>query len=449
MDLSQIFQVLQSADKQAAATNPYTGFGNISDQIGQLIVKSAAQQNPNGGSRYGLGEIIGAGLVDGLMGGVAQHYGNEYQADQHKMAQDTLMNVFAGNNAPMPENMNKSVWGTMNDAGNIFKAQRQLDSADLQQKSDLQLKQSFMNSLAGAKSPYEREQAIQTGKAMGILPPEFTMGGQEAKPMVEQPAAPQGVFPGGPPSLNSEFDKVFKGFQQQGATANAAMEGATTLTAAKRKAMVGSVDQVKEARDAANALDAIAQTAEAGIQGAGETGGFGWGLKNLASSAYALFSPEEAQQRASQGLLDSVKPDIVKAVRTKGVGAMSDVEMQQYIGAGPSSSNPIETNLLLVDKLKNTASLQRQYADFLDAYREEKGTVQGAEKLWQQYKEANPLFVRDQSGQLNFNSDRPNWQEFFMGGGAQAPAPMTEPMVTIRNKRTGETRQVPRSQLGQ
>lgn len=440
MDLSSVFAVLQQADKQAQETNPYLGFSNIGDQLGNLVVKSAGQSGADGAPRYGMGELSVAGLLSGLLSGGAGVAARDYQAEQNQLAQDTLFKLWTDGSIERPKNMNPSVFSSISNAGKMIGVQRKLDQSDDKRKGDLQLRNSFMNSLAGAKSPYEREQAIKTGKAMGILPEDFQMGGGEARPMVAQPdAQPSGMFPGGPPSLQSEFNKTFQAYQQMGATPNAAVDAASQLTSAKRKALTGSVDQVKEARDVANSFDAIAQTAEAGVQGAGNTGGLGWGLKNLASSAYALVSPEEAQQRASQSLLDSIKPDIVKAVRTKGVGAMSDVEMQQYIGAGPSSSNTPEQNAILIEKFKNVASLQRQYADFLDTYREEKGTVQGAEKYWQAYKEANPLFVKDQSGQLVFNSERQNWQEFFTGGGAQSaatPRAMTQQGGGVIIKRT-------------
>lgn len=439
MDLSQIFAVLQNADKQAQTTNPYSGFANIGNQLGQSVIQAAPNND--------IGEVLGAGLITGLLGGGAQYFANDYQADQNAMAQDALFNIWGGGQQEKPEGMSPNVWSSIDNAGKLFGAQRKLDIMDDTRKSDLQLRNTFMQSLATAKTPYEREQAVATGKALGILPQGFQMGETQPQPMAQPTETRPEIFPGGPKSINSEFDAIFKGFQQQGATPNAAVDAATTLTAAKRKALTGSVDKVAEARAAADKLEAIAQTARAGMEGAGNTGGFAWPIKNLASSAYALINSEEGQQRASQKLLDSVRPELFSAVRTKGIGAMSDAEMREYLGAGPASSNTPQENALLAQKIEQTAQLQRSYADFLDAYREEKGTVQGAEQLWSQYKQANPMFVRDpETKAMVFNTERPSWQDFFLGGAAQ---PTTrQPAIGQSNIQQGGVAQPPQPPPG-
>ena len=412
MDIGAIFQILASADKQAQASNPYSGFESVGDSLGNLVTQAAGTGN------YGYGEAIAAGLASGLIGGTAKGLGSNYRAEQNALAQQSIRDIFKGGDIFQPEGMHRDVWGAIQGPANLFKQSRDWDVADRGATADLQLRNQ-LTTQAAQRPRDPMNQAIL--EKMGIP----VQGA--SRPLVEpRPEASDGLFPGGAESMNSKFKKVVDEYQQAGATPNAAIEAAQTMTAAERKAMMGSVDAVAEARASANALDSIISTAEAGIEGAGVTGGFGWGGRNLLSSLYATVNSEEAQQRASQQLLDSVRPDLIKAVRSKGAGAMSDPEMREYLGAGPGSTNPKESNLLLVEKLKNVRDLTRSYADFLDVYREEKGTTQGAERLWQQYKAANPMFVRDdQSNSLVFNTNRPSWQEFF-GGGVAQPQPMVE-----------------------
>ena len=116
MDLSQIFATLQQADKQAQTTNPYSGFANIGDQLGGLIVKSA----PNSG----FGETMGAGLIAGLLGGGAQYLSNDYQAEQNQMAQNALFDIWGGKNVERPDGMSPNVWSSINNAGKLFAVQR-------------------------------------------------------------------------------------------------------------------------------------------------------------------------------------------------------------------------------------------------------------------------------------------------------------------------------------
>lgn len=158
MDLSQVFAVLQQADQQAQKTNPYGGFENISDQLGGVITKAAGSGN------YGFGEILGASLLDGLMGGVAQHYGNEYRADQNKMAQDSLFRLWSDGSAERPEGMNPNVWSSIDNAGKLFGVQRALD----QQDQKVKIAQQIEGDIARAKAlaPLEVETTLAKNKGL-------------------------------------------------------------------------------------------------------------------------------------------------------------------------------------------------------------------------------------------------------------------------------------------
>lgn len=158
MDLNQVFAVLQQADQQAQKTNPYGGFENISDQLGGVITKAA------GSGQYGFGEILGASLLDGLMGGVAQNYGNEYRADQNKMAQESLFKLWNDGTSEKPEGMNPNVWSSIDNAGKLFGVQRELDRRDQKTKIDQQIEGDIAR--AKALAPIELENTLAKNKGL-------------------------------------------------------------------------------------------------------------------------------------------------------------------------------------------------------------------------------------------------------------------------------------------
>ena len=275
---------------------------------------------------------------------------------------------------------------------------------------------------------------------------------------------------GGGQSLNDQFDQRFQELRQQGLPPTQAAQTARAELDGARKNLAGTFKEASAAREKAQRLSELAQTAEAGVSGAGETGGFGWGARNALSSMYATISPEENNQRTAQALLDSIGPEIVKMSRSS--GAVSDFETKLYIGAGPNSQNTPEANRMLIEKLRTLSQIEGDHADFLDAFRDQQGSMKGAGAMWQKYVRAYPLFTTQADGSIVANTNRPSWQDFFSGGAQPmgniaGPVPVNTgpgvrypergtpdqpsaqgPMVTIRNKRTGEMMQVPASMLG-
>jgi len=151
---------------------------------------------------------------------------------------------------------------------------------------------------------------------------------------------------------------------------------------------------------------------------------------------------EEAEQRASQALLESTGPDIIKASREAGVGAMSDAEMNSYLRAGPSERKTKEQNEVLIEKAKTIANIQEDYADYLDWYRNQKGTMQGAETLWRSYKERNPLFI-EKGKELVFNAGRQPWGDFVVqsqGAGPVQGLSQVAPAATSYDEALAEAR---------
>ncbi len=222
-----------------------------------------------------------------------------------------------------------------------------------------------------------------------------------------------------------------------------------------------SFDLAKAARDNSNNLTTLASQAEAGLQQIGETGPF-QEVENLISKVNPFDSNSVL---TGTNILEGVAADVTKLARTPGSGATSDFEARQYLASGPQITDTTEANKFKINKMKDIARLDAEYADFLDTFREQNyGSTVGADRIWQQYKTANPLFVVDaETGQMELNSQRPSWAEFFtkvparqalsakssVGRGASASWDQGEKnkvpagMVLQVNKKTGETRLKP------
>jgi hypothetical protein len=210
---------------------------------------------------------------------------------------------------------------------------------------------------------------------------------------------------------------------QQGLTPNAAAEYAEKNLASGTAMTKNAIEKLEAARKQAVGLESMASTAEYGIEGAGETGGFFNAPREQASKLYATISPEETQQRAAQAELDRIKPDIIAFSKQAGTGAMSDPEMRVYLGAGPSSDKTPQENQRIIDGIKEAAKITKEYSNFLESYIEDKGDAVGADQAWDQYKKANPLIVRGPDGKLTRNLNRTPWEDFFGGSEAsQQPA---------------------------
>lgn len=247
------------------------------------------------------------------------------------------------------------------------------------------------------------------------------------KPKSSNPPSPEGIATPDKPETSPLMDalaqggkttiskekEIYNDLLNQGYTPAQASESARSYIKGENQANQGSFDAVKAAREKALGIMGLADTADAGIKLAGQTGffpGIASGYENLMS---ALGSSEATSQSQGDALLNSIQPEIVKMSRTP--GAVSDREMQSYIQSAPSTSNTPEQNQALAQRIRELGKLENEYADFLSAYRDaNNGSVINADKLWNQYRQAVPLFTEDGS----VNSQRIPWQSFFQQGGA-------------------------------
>ena len=411
MDLSQIFQVLTQADKQAQATNPYSGFGNISDQIGQLIVKSAGQRDESGNSRYGFGEILGAGLVDGLMGGVAQHYGNEYQADQNRMAQDTLFNIWGGKNVQRPDGMNPNVWSTVDNAGKLFGAQRMLDVADDQRKADLQFENQRRLKTLDRDFDLEkiREKQKMDLQRFGMATGTGAMPG--AQPLIEERLGPNLGIP-------SVSDLEHEYFKRNVLSGMPEIQAATSAKAQAQDIRQRSRDLFgKSLGEEAESISQMEDFIRKGEQGIAQAGMTGSKLASTWEKGLAMLGFDEAEKQAAGDSLLSQTQNLGVAInRVKGTGALSDFESKQLFATAMSPSNAKPQNEIILEQYKNGLAIAKEHQSFMNyVMGDTPGDPNKAQALWDLYKQANPLLVPDGQGGYEINRTRTPWQKFDFG----------------------------------
>lgn len=398
-------------------------------------------------------ESLATTFATSLGGGLLKNYGKQQQADQISALTNILPSLIADpTSVAMPEGMDEAAFGSIKNRAIAAEAEADRKTKERQEEKNFDKQKTLMTLVAVAKTPEGRAAAMSLARDFNMLPdgyeiPPIVQGvpdasssgslGAEITPD-DAPPAP-GLFAGsGIPSLKDKYDSYIVHAQTKlGLKGPQAKTYADRLIEGDRKALLGSVDQISEARKKAALLEDLANTAEVGVSGAGETGGALGGVRDVASKLYAVVSPTETQQRTAQSMLDSIAPDIVKAGRSP--GAVTDYENRLLIKSGPSSVNTPEANRALISKMRAQARVETEYADFLEAYKAEKGTTQGAQKLWSKYKAAHPI-VDPNTG--DFNAERPSWFDFFATEALKEKVP---PGMKLQvNKRTGETRLVPK-----
>jgi hypothetical protein len=183
MDLSSVFAVLQQADKQAQETNPYLGFQNIGDQLGQLVVKQSGQLDGDGNQRNGFGDILGAGLLTGLLSGGAGVAARGYQADQNKLALDSLSQILRGGDIQQPEGMAPNVFNAIRGPASLIRAQQNLENQQLMLKGNQDLRNKVLGTVVeeAVKNPYRPgSQEVLAGLGLGANPtPQPVAGNKE------------------------------------------------------------------------------------------------------------------------------------------------------------------------------------------------------------------------------------------------------------------------------
>ena len=358
-----------------------------------LAVGAPKLYNPYASTGQSLGVTLGTGLVSALLA-----YQAKRQADDENMAMQPL--ILQALSAKNPEDVLKVTSAPGGSKLRDFALQTYLSKIEKQQaKEEATQEVNRQIELAGIKenlySPRVRE-VLGIKEDVGTLP---------ATPTPTQ----ESLFPG--ETLDEKRDKYIKQNIKIGMTPNKASEDADKRLRNETQSNKSVETKIQETRAKASIVSNLAAIASEGVAGAGSTGGPALyaGGRELASSLYQYFPTEggrtEAQQRASARVLDSIRPEIVKAGRSP--GAVTDFENKLLIGAGPASDKTPEENKALIKGMEQRAQLDSDYADFLETYLNQKGTSIGADKLWNEYKKSEAFPAG------KYNPDRASWQEYL------------------------------------
>lgn len=132
--------------------------------------------------------------------------------------------------------------------------------------------------------------------------------------------------------------------------------------------------------------------------------------------------------RPAYAEMEAITARLAPNMRPPGSGSSSDFDGRQFERATVGVDKPRETNENIAKALIMRARNQQDYADFRTTYLEQNGTLQGADRYWKQYVNANPIFDPKKPGSFELNKSRADWRQHFASGGQQqkggaAPAP--------------------------
>ena len=375
-----------------------TLLGSLSAGIGRGT-PSLISPYASTGAAAGIG--LGSILLQSLLG---------YQARQQAAERTLELNRLSSSLLSMQTPQERADYiGTLGDVdplvlGRLGSLSGALSSQDIQQQ----------RALAQKRSEMMLEQELGTsakGKELalikqGIIPADTGMATEQAAP-IQPTENPFGDFE----TLQQKRDRLIDQGARKGITPGKRLEYANKALKFEESSLESARKNLIKLRDAVNDSEELIATAKKGMEGAGETGGPGYlqTARELASGAYSLLptpgGKEELEQRAATKDLDSIRPKIVKSLRSP--GAVSNYETEILIGAGPSSQNTPQENARLIANMERIKELNADYADFLEAYVEAKGDAVGADKIWRNYK--NDEVFRDGK----FNDARMDWKEYF------------------------------------
>jgi hypothetical protein len=419
---------LAEALKGLNYTGMDTGYGIAATTLGQMTPQLI---NPYGSTGQAIGISLGSVLLQSLLG---------YQARQQS-ARDTLeLNTLANQMQTLAtpqertdfisgvsDPMNQSRLSTLSTALMGQETERKAKAAEkllgLETAADFEL---------GPKGTelFKRKQQADLDLAnarLRRLEPTPT-------PAVEvpEPGIIKGRF-GEYEPLPAKRDRLIKEAERLGLPPSARLNYADKNLKAEESTIKTAMSKVDKIRESINNSDYLIARVTQGKEKAGQTGGPAWqaAIREAASGLYSTIPTEggreERAQRAATKELDSIRPEIVKELRSP--GSVSNYETEMLIGAGPSSANTPEENTRILANMVRIRDLNEDYANFMEAYIEDKGSAFGADQVWHQYKK-DQVFIDNK-----FNDNRMPWNEWFqtkMGGSETANVTLDAKMQRLQ-----------------
>jgi len=110
-----------------------------------------------------------------------------------------------------------------------------------------------------------------------------------------------------------------------------------------------------------------------------------------------------------------------------GEGQISNFERELFAQANLDLGRPMKTNYDLIEANRVAADRAIERAKFYDRYFAVNRSMSGADELWDQYLNANPILMRNEQGEIVSNPNRAkSYEEYFRsvaGGGRQMQEP--------------------------
>jgi hypothetical protein len=117
--------------------------------------------------------------------------------------------------------------------------------------------------------------------------------------------------------------------------------------------------------------------------------------------------------------MNSIVDKITPLMRQGLPGAASDRDVAMFRGGAMGTDKRKQTNRNIILGFQTSHQLAQDRLEFLDAYVGQNSTLRGADRAWQDYLNANPIF--DPNGETAnpvLNPKRRGWKEHFGSGGS-------------------------------
>lgn len=130
--------------------------------------------------------------------------------------------------------------------------------------------------------------------------------------------------------------------------------------------------------------------------------------------------------------MDAIADRLTPKMREPGSGATSDFDARMFRSATVGRTKQPEANAAIAEAVKARAQVLQDRAQFMRDYLTVNGHLDGAERQWRSYLEANPIFDR-RSQTPKINPNRSSYKQFFAGG-ASTPAAGAPPQPGVAPK---------------
>lgn len=149
---------------------------------------------------------------------------------------------------------------------------------------------------------------------------------------------------------------------------------AADLAGQSNRLTTGEQKTVQDARDASrNAIDVLSTLTQ--FEDTNQVQPTGGVINNVVNWGSQLFDPEVQR-------LEGLTATIAPSKRQPGSGTTSDRDLALFLKGSPSLYKSRQTNDAIIEDGRREAIRRQQYADFLDNYAKQYGTLNGAEQAF-------------------------------------------------------------------